>query len=387
MGKLSAGGAAGIGIGCTIAGMLICALVFGLLSRRKWRHVGSVGSNEHMEEFVPGAGEKTRSVRIDGGRAVSNPPRSRSSSSSTCTTTTIGTIEAADQEFREEHYSLMVSIKGHAELYHTTKPITEADSIRFCDANLETLNELLGPNALLDAFAMDSLLRASETRHDAIRLLVAWVIFRYIQPDAPIEHTLLPPELVKCAQAMSHAAATVQTAEDENPKSSYSIARKPLPLTSNPISSGRTASSSSHVSPRSPTQESTERLTFAKWRATSGTLFAPIFGPHGKVTSPSDPRTPNINNLVTTLVCLLQPYVARGYGGARVRDLENVVKQGAAFGYRLFVQRTEWEFAWSTLMGDEVVVYPALVSRRPEIGASVLMFEDRLRLGMRRAGG
>lgn len=51
-----------------------------------------------------------------------------------------------------------------------------------------------------------------------------------------------------------------------------------------------------------------------------------------------------------------------------MRDLEKIVKEGAALGYRLFTQRAEWEFVWSTLMADEMVVFPALVKVGDERG-------------------
>ena len=354
---VSSGGAAGIAIGCLIAGGLICFLTIYLIGRRQHilkklkRSKAPDEQDGNLEESIIGEKEsRSRSVgQIDPDRIIATPDPQRqhehirSNSSSSCSTATIGTIEGIDHEVREEFHCLNVAIKGHAELYYNLRPVEEADHKNAaCDTNLASLADLLGPTAPLDAIAMDSLIQTPETRHDAIRLLLAWVLFRLTQPDAPLDKSLLPLELVQCAQAMSRKDVI-----DEARRRSE-ITRKPLPLNSNPgvgASNRKTAED--------------DRVTFAKWREMSGKLFQPIYGA-GKVKS-GDAREKNIGELVTTLVCLLQPYVAKGYGGARVRDLENVVKAAAGFGYKLFTQRTEWEFAWSTLMSDELVVYPALV--------------------------
>ncbi|EME78606.1 uncharacterized protein MYCFIDRAFT_212431 [Pseudocercospora fijiensis CIRAD86] len=160
----------------------------------------------------------------------------------------------------------------------------------------------------------------------------------------------------------------------------YSIPRKPVPGSTIPtidVTTVRTTAAAASSS-------SDDHVAFAKWRETSGKLLEPIYG-DGKVVGTKDSRDQNIGELVTVLVYLLQPYVAKGYGGARVRDLENVIKMAAAFGYRLFTQRPEWEFAWSTLMADEIVVYPALVKIGDEKGkrlrkSVVLEWEEVMKL-------
>ncbi|USW57049.1 hypothetical protein Slin15195_G103680 [Septoria linicola] len=380
---VSSGGAAGIGIGCLIAGVLICGLAFYVLGPRRhlWRRKKSgIDEDGNLEESI--IGEKTRggTHHIDGGCVVPTPSaegqasHSRSGSDSSVSTATIGTIEFIDHEVREEFHCLNVAIKGHAELYYNLRPIEEPNHKNAsCDTNIATLTDLLGPAAPLDGIAMDCLLQEPATRHDSIRLLLAWVVFRFTQLDAPMEKTLLPPELVKCAQAMSRSAAMVDEAAARRRSE---VRRKPLPLNSNPGvgASNRKSEGSS---------EQDERLSFAKWREMSGKLFEPIYGA-GKV-KVGDARLKNIDEMVTTLVCLLQPYVAKGYGGARVRDLENVVKAAAGFGYKLFTQRTEWEFAWSTLMSDELVVYPALVKVGDDRGhklrqSIVLSWEETVKL-------
>jgi hypothetical protein len=326
-----------------------------------------IGEKSRGSGSGSGAPARSNTVRTGAAAAAEGSPSARSSTSDA--TTTIGTIEAADQDVREQFHCLMVAIKGHAELYYTTRPVEEEDQIKYCDENLPTIHDVLGPDAPVDALTMDALLRASDTRHDAIRLLLAWVILRYIQPDAPLSKTLLPAELCRCAQAMARPAGREPEGDDDEAR------RK----------SGGTALQASASASQEHVRQTGEddRVAFAKWRETSGRLFQPIFG-DGSV-GVYDSREANIGELVTVLVCLLQPYVAKGYGGARVRDLENVVKAGAAFGYKLFTQRTEWEFAWSTLMADEIVVYPALVKIGDDKGhklrqSIVLSWEETVKL-------
>ncbi|KXT03210.1 hypothetical protein AC578_4764 [Pseudocercospora eumusae] len=350
---VSSGGAAGIGIGCTIAGVLICGAIFFLVGRRR-RKLPNDPSRNGIEEEISIGSEKA--VRPDHHTLQQNPINApqilvtrRNTAASTSSSSSNDSLgNATDTETKELFHDLNVAIRGHAQLYYTTS--SEIDPSQSCDANLSTLESILGTSAPVDAVAMHALLQAPETRIDAIRLLIAWAVFKYIQPDAEIERTLLPPELVKCAQAMSRASVL------ENSQVRYSIPRKPVP-----------GSGISAVDITTVTQRSDDHIAFAKWREISGKLFEPIYG-DGKVVGTKDSRDQNIGELVTILVCLLQPYVAKGYGGARVRDLENVIKMGAAFGYRLFTQRPEWEFAWSTLMADEIVVYPALVKIGDEKG-------------------
>ncbi|PPJ56628.1 hypothetical protein CBER1_01806 [Cercospora berteroae] len=413
MARVSTGGAVGIAIGCLIAGVLVCGMAFYLHGRR--RHLlrkkkskgGGDGDGGILEETI---GEKQRGGNFDAERLNDSPTprtreRSHSHSTSSTSTATIGTIESIDHEVREEFHCLNVAIKGHAELYYNLRPIESPEDFKniSCDTNMVTLNNLLGPNAPINAIATDILLQSPETRHDTIRFLLAWVLFRFIQPDAPIEHTLLPPELVKCAQAMARRASQSATEEagrrrSESRAGGRSVgARSPSPLKSNPGIGASNRQPAPSVTSDPATASSAmaiadERLSFAKWRSMSGKLFYPMYG-SGKIANPTsptaptspDPRVKNIDQLVTALVCLLQPYVAKGYGGARVRDLENVIKSAAGFGYKLFTQKTEWEFAWSTLMSDEVVVFPALVKIGDDRGhklrqSIVLTWEETVKL-------
>ncbi|KXT13839.1 hypothetical protein AC579_6889 [Pseudocercospora musae] len=350
---VSSGGAAGIGIGCTIAGILICGASFYLVGHRRRKLASDLNDPGRVEEEIPIGGEKAvRSLNplqqnpINASDLLVTRRNTAASSSSSSSDDSLG--NATDTETKEIFHRLNVAIRSHAGLYYTTS--SEIDPSQSCDANFSTLESILGTSAPVDAVAMDTLLQAPKTRIDAIRLLIAWAVFKYIQPDAEIERTLLPPEMVKCVQAMRRASLV------ENSQVRHSLPRKPVP-----------GSGISAVDITTVTQRPDDHIAFAKWRETSGKLLQPVYG-DGKVVGTKDPRDQNIGELVTILVCLLQPYVAKGYGGARVRDLENVVGMGAAFGYRLFTQRPEWEFAWSTLMADEIVVYPALVKIGDEKG-------------------
>lgn len=425
---VSTGAAVGIAMGSLIAGILICGLVVDLLGGHRYilkkrPARGADGEDGNLEESIFGekASRSHRGGPIDPERILSTPEQQQNSpvSSLDSSSSSIATIETLDQEVRQEFVNLNIAIKGHAELYYNLRPIEDEVALKSasCDTNLSTLDDLLGPTAPLDAIAMDSLLQTPETRHEGIRLLIAWSLFRFIQLDAPVERTLLPPELVQCAQAMSRrrqdvssgtmmTTTTMTMMDEEAKKKRLEITRKPLPLNSNPGSGASNRVISSPPLPHgtstttiAPTnaaaaalqEEPDNRILFAKWREISGKLFPPIHAPphhnlssspphssssaavsnphphpHTLTTSPNETSTTTTTtpheDLITTLVCLLQPYIATGYGGARVRDLENVVAATTRFGFRLmFSSRTEWEFAWTTLMADEFVVFPALV--------------------------
>lgn len=90
-----------------------------------------------------------------------------------------------------------------------------------------------------------------------------------------------------------------------------------------------------------------------------------------------DARTGNISELTASLDCVLQPFVVKGKGAVRVKELEGVVMRGAQVGWKLFVQGSTWTFGWGgggnggeeeEEGGGRFVVFPSLVKVGDEEG-------------------
>jgi hypothetical protein len=100
----------------------------------------------------------------------------------------------------------------------------------------------------------------------------------------------------------------------------------------------------------------------SRWRQITGSLAGSTYG-HIHVT-PDDPRLFNIERIANDLDYLLKPLASRKLDDERRRNMVEILKRGANFGYMLLTQATGWEFDWAPGEGDSstrVVVFPALV--------------------------
>lgn len=164
---------------------------------------------------------------------------------------------------------------------------------------------------------LQALLSSSQTLHAALRIIIANAILSSILPTSTtLEKSRLPPEVVRCYEVFKST--------------------------------------------------STPPSELSSWRHALHALFAPIYT--GRL-DPRDSRKPAINDLTTSLVYTLQPYVIPGFGAGRVRDLERIVSLGAELGWEMFAHPVEWEVDWESAKREgEVVVFPALVRRSDEQG-------------------
>ncbi|KAF2718547.1 hypothetical protein K431DRAFT_287568 [Polychaeton citri CBS 116435] len=316
---VSTGAAAGIGVGCAIAGALIVGLIAFLLLKKQKRKGSAYPSRPRSSDGYHDHESK--------GVGISAIPLNTSSLGSD--------IDAAipppmpEREVEGEVSKLGTLIKNHAQSYYAGgAPIMQP----VLDAGLaaKQMTMLLGPNAPVAAAGLVSLLSDPLSRVAATRFILAWAILRNVQFDAHAETTLLPPDLAESIHHMTLANA-----------SNNDALRRPL---------------------------------MNKWRQLSGVLLQAKYG-DGTLMA-NDPRQQNIEDLANMLNNILAPYATGNWQldaveGERARNLGALVKRGARFGYLIFTQPSTWEFGWSNGsggIGNELVVFPALIQTGDEHG-------------------
>ncbi|KAF2166099.1 hypothetical protein M409DRAFT_55441 [Zasmidium cellare ATCC 36951] len=321
----------GIGIGAGIGGglaLIALGVLFYLYRRRRHR----------MQQPTPRWAESDRagdilSVSTEMAPIPSSLPERKASTIGRQTTTTSTGIELLpplpDHQLASLLVPLISNIKTHVEMFYITDVVPASPKPSHVDSGFMKLTEVLDEGAPLDANAMDALLREPRTRFAAIRMLIAWSILRNIEVSAPLDRTLLPPELVRVIGSME--TGQYQQSDDLS-------------------------------------------LTHSQTRHTTASLLSPIYSTTSTSSSPEldvhDPRRPNIVNLTNDLAPILQPYVKPKLGRQRSKDLEMLINLGAQIGYTLFSQPTTWRFDWGGERhgADEIVVFPAFVKVGDEGG-------------------
>jgi hypothetical protein len=186
---VSPGGAAGIGIGCAIAGALIASLVLCLFFRGRMQRERA----------------SRRRARADSYRKGSRSPQVPMVA--TGRTSTLCAIESAlpppkqDSDIAGDFSKLCGAIKNHAQSYYRSgeAPSGEATEIR------SHLAELLKDGSTLDPGEAAMLLSSPRAAVPVARVLLAWTILQNVQPSADPELNLLPPELVECTAGMDQS--------------------------------------------------------------------------------------------------------------------------------------------------------------------------------------
>ncbi|EON62946.1 hypothetical protein W97_02172 [Coniosporium apollinis CBS 100218] len=308
---LSAGAAAGVGIGCVIVGALLGALALWFFVMRK---------------------SKTRRTRRDheAGRlgGFSSDPSQKEFKYPSATTTAVSAPPAAsyvdknlpqpleDDAISGEMSRLRSSIKNHVQSYYHSSPVNLGV---INGAALGSLgNELPVPPASLEA-----LIASPNTRQTILRFCIAWVIISRMGLESDFETTFLPPEVASCIQSMR--------AMKDNPTARIA-----------------------HLS---------------KWRQITAALMQPTYGQG--VMSGDDHRIHNISDAMELLEAVLRPFATdQPDSEQRRRNLEEILKRAAKFAYVLFSQPSFWQFEWndSRMERDSLVVFPALLQTADEAG-------------------
>jgi len=105
-------------------------------------------------------------------------------------------------------------------------------------------------------------------------------------------------------------------------------------------------------------------ILLAKWRQIIRILMEPTYG--RTYVNGNDPRQINIQELAAVLHETLHPLLGEDRDEQQLRDLKQIISQGAIFGYILFTQPSEWSFGWTRSTHSQFVVFPALLKTTDE---------------------
>ncbi|KAI4122381.1 MAG: hypothetical protein LQ338_005854 [Usnochroma carphineum] len=180
--SVSPGAAAGIGVGCAVAGALIAAAIVALLFWRRRRRRPARSDVIALNGF--GSVEKS----------VASPDPSSPE----------GAIErnlpqpAEDQALGGEMSRLRTSIKNHVQSYYHTNGVRGS-------VDQAALGIVAAGNMPLIASTLGSLLSNPSTRITAIRFCIAWVAISRIDYNCEPSRSFLPPEIASCLVSIAGA--------------------------------------------------------------------------------------------------------------------------------------------------------------------------------------
>jgi len=316
-GGISAGGAAGIAIGCLLAGAIIASLILCLLYRRRKNQ--PVYPQQHLPYNGTQNVEKGGIVSTGpvGGGVVSNldhllPP------------------PAEDAAITKELSKLRDNIKNHVRTYYHSDPVPSSSIKETALFELASVTGL-SSSALLVRFLEPS------TRHSAIRLFIAWVTTSRCSGDR--FPSFLPDEISRLIADMS----------SKNGKDASKSSGSGEPSRSADIGPGQAA-------------------LVSKWKTITGALLQQKFG---QAVNEGDSRAERITEAINQLNTFLAPFIAPGIDTAhRQRNLEMIMGRSAYLAFLLFSQPGSFQFdlGQPRTVGDTIVVFPALLQTVDDSG-------------------
>ena len=188
---LSTGGAAGLAIGCFFAGLFIAALAAWLLARRK------------RNDTAPSTRPQRRSSTTENGvdkRFSSTVMHHVGKSSPNPTFDALLAKPLPEDELVALYARLRGLISDHANGYIGD----QNRSVRRPDPSfIQRLEALIGPQSIIPALRLATMLLDRRTQTSALRFLFAWTILENIRSSGAPETTLLPPEISECMSSMA----------------------------------------------------------------------------------------------------------------------------------------------------------------------------------------
>lgn len=181
----SSGAAAGIAIGCLIAGALIAGLVFWFCGRK--RKASSTQDYEaNSTTLMPWEkGFATNAVSLKGESPNTSPPLG------------VLPLPLEDKAITGEISRIGNSIKNHVQSYYQMGRVSQG---------LIDMDDIhaIGSNQPISAGTLSTLLGNSATREIALRFCIAWAVCSRMKPTDDPRATLLPVEVVGCYQKIAN---------------------------------------------------------------------------------------------------------------------------------------------------------------------------------------
>ena len=188
---LSTGRAVGLAFGCLFAGVFITAFAAWLLARRK------------MSSTAPPTRPPRRSSTTENGvdkRFSSTVMHQVGKSSLNPNFDALLARPLPEDELLALYSRLRGLISDHANGYISD----QNRSVRRPDPSfIQRLEVLIGPQSVVPALRLATMLLDRRTQAGALRFLFAWTILENIRSSGAPETTLLPPEISECMSSMA----------------------------------------------------------------------------------------------------------------------------------------------------------------------------------------
>jgi hypothetical protein len=189
---LSTGRAAGLAIGCLFAGVIITALITALLLARRKR-----------KSTAPTRPQRRSSTAEDGvdKRFSSTVMRHVSKSSPNPAFEALLAKPLPEDELVALYARLRGLISDHANGYLGDQ---NRSFVRRPDPSfIQRLEALVGPQSIIPALRLATMLLDRRTQTGGLRYLFAWTILENVKSSGAPETTLLPPEISECMSSMA----------------------------------------------------------------------------------------------------------------------------------------------------------------------------------------
>lgn len=319
--RLKGGAAAGIAVGCLVAGALVATLAcFLLFSRRKKRAAAQAG---HLEPTV-------YSEEHD----LKHPAKTSS--------TPMGAIDAAaiiennlpqpkeDNAIIGDLSRIKSRIEGHVDSYYHTAGANN-------QATAQALSAALGTAFPVSMLKLQELLSNPRKRPAVLRTAIAWIIVSRIDFSSGPDTTFLPAYVAGATRDLCASGM-------DEPSEFSEFRAKEFQLIP-----------SAHVA------------FLSKWRQITAALSGNTFT---KEIAADDNRLVNINSALDLADTFLRPCAKGGDDDKRLVNLEEIMKRAARFGFLLFSQPSSFHFDW-TDDGSGLVVFPGLLQVSDDNGRPV----------------
>jgi hypothetical protein len=183
---LGKGAAAGLAIGCLIAGALIAGLILWFCSGRKKRSRGNDYEASSTALVPREKGFAAQATSLGSGSPNSSPVSGALP------------LPLEDKAITGEISKISNSIKNHVQSYYHTSRVNHGV------LDLDDI-QAIGHDLPISVGTLSTLLGNSATREIALRFCIAWVVCTRIQSSADPEISFLPIELATCSQRIECA--------------------------------------------------------------------------------------------------------------------------------------------------------------------------------------
>ncbi|KAH7413740.1 hypothetical protein DE146DRAFT_601416 [Phaeosphaeria sp. MPI-PUGE-AT-0046c] len=308
--NVSSGAAAGIAIGCLVAGALVAGIIFWFC----WRKRKANGARDHEASRIAlmPAHEKgfaANTVPLGSGSSVVSPVSAALP------------LPLEDKAISGEISKIANSVKNHVQSYYQNGRVSpgliDVDDIH-----------AIGDGQPISAGTLSTLLGNTATREIALRFCIAWAVCSRMPPGADPKASLLPQEVAGCVQRITpqQGGSSVQNAS--------ALARW-------------------RVMTAELSQASYVRQPFTNADSRNASIQAALAVLENVLQPFADSRMDN---------------------SERRRNLEEILKRSALFAFTLFSQPSTWGFDCCEKQGvksGELCIFPALVQLSDENGQVV----------------